>query len=147
MPDMHPLGALIAERMRRNGWSLDDVVARATAQGHKLGRSNLHRLQKAPPESLTRATLAALAAGLGVTQLTVANAALRSMGIEPLATEMTDSLVTIRLDPTLSDTNRRQLTTLIGQMRSDSLEPSLRDRAPHHWDEDSTGGLGAVGRG
>jgi transcriptional regulator with XRE-family HTH domain len=30
---------------------------------------------------------------------------------------------------------------------SDSSEPSLKDRAPGHIDEDPTGGLGAVGRG
>lgn len=42
---------------------------------------------------------------------------------------------------------------LLGEIRrrvnrsADSSEPSLRDRAPRHFDEDSTGGLGAAGRG
>lgn len=122
MADMHPLGALIADRMRRNGWSLDDVVARAAAQGEKLGRSNLHRMQKQPPESLTRSAILGLAAGLGVTPLSVANAALQSMGINPHAAEITDSIATVDIDPTLSDPDRRRLKALIVEMRGDQSQ-------------------------
>ena len=118
MTDMHPLGALITQRMRANDWSLDDVVSRAVERGEKLGRSNLHRMQKEPPESLTRASVFALAAGLGVTPLSVANAALQSMGIDPHTAEITDTLATVEIDPSLSDGNREQLRALVTAMRS-----------------------------
>lgn len=119
MSDMHPLGALITQRMRDNDWSLDDVVARAGAQGEKLGRSNLHRMQHEPPESLTRSAIFGLAAGLGVTPLSVANKALESMGVNPSPTETTDTLITVDIDPTLSDPDRRRLKALIIEMRGD----------------------------
>lgn len=122
MPDMNPLGLLISEQMRRNDWTLDQVVARARAQGEKLGRSNLNKFQKSPPGSLTRVTIFGLAAGLGVTPLTVANAALASMGISPLSTEVTDALVTIDIDPSLNDRDRLRLRALIEAMRADSTD-------------------------
>lgn len=122
MPDMHPLGLLITEQMRRNNLTLDKVVAQARARGEKLGRANLNDLQKSPPKSLTRKTIFGLAAGLGVTPLTVANAALASMGISPLSTEVTDALATIDIDPSLNDRDRRRLRALIVEMRADSAD-------------------------
>lgn len=117
---MHPLGQLITERMEHpdNRWSLNDVVDRAAARGEKLGRSNLARLRAEMTPHLSLATICGLAAGLGVTPLTVANAALRSWGIEPIATESTDSIETVRIDPSLGERQREQLEVLIRQMRS-----------------------------
>lgn len=120
MDAVHPLGELISQRMKDEGWSLDDVVERAVARGEKLGRSNLHRMQYEPPESLTRSTVLGLAAGLGVTPLSVANKALESMGINPRPTETTDTLATVQIDPTLTEANRAQLRALIMEMRSTS---------------------------
>lgn len=130
MADMHPLGALITEQMRRNDWSLDEVVERAREQDEKLGRANLNKLQKSPPKSLTRVTIFGLAAGLGVTPLTVANAALASMGISPLSTEVTDALATIDIDPSLSEQDRRRLRALILEMRADSADDR---KFPRRW--------------
>lgn len=130
MNNMHPLGALIRGRMATNNWSLDEVVARAVAAGEKLGRSNLHRMQTQPPESLTRSTVFGLAAGLGVTPLSVANAALQSMGIEPLAVEVTDTLATVSADPSLSESNKVELRALIIAMRSSTR----RDPIPNFGD-------------
>lgn len=120
MEAVSPLGELISQRMKDEGWSLDDVVDRAVTRGEKLGRSNLHRMQYEPPESLTRSTVFGLAAGLGVTPLSVANKALESMGINPRPAETTDSLATVRIDPTLTEANRAQLRALIMEMRSTS---------------------------
>ena len=116
---MTTLEQLINDRMRMPGqeMSLDDVVDRAKRSGQKLGRSNLHKLTEEAPVSLTRATILGLAAGLGVTPLTVANAALESMGINPRPIEVTDSASTIQIDPSLSEQNRRQLLALIREMR------------------------------
>lgn len=138
MTDVHPLGALIIARMSSNGWSLDDVVARAEAQGEKLGRSNLHRMRKTAPEAITRSAMFGLAAGLGVTPLSVANAALQSMGINPHTAEVTDSLATVAIDPTLSDPDRRRLKALIIEMRGDQPKNwrPPKWRLPRNGDED-----------
>jgi hypothetical protein len=115
---MHPLGRLIAERRRIEGWSMQAVVDRAAALGEALGKSNLARLEAEPPLAITRKTVLGLASGLGVTPLTVANAVLESWGIETRPVEVTDSLATIAIDPSLSDRHRRQLRALIVEMRS-----------------------------
>jgi hypothetical protein len=117
MSDMHPLGQLIADRMRIEDWSLDDVVARAEARGHTLSRSNLQRIQKQPVIGIKGEVIFALADGLGVTPRSVANAALQSMGIGAFTVEVTDSLATIDIDPSLSEAGRRQLRALIAEMR------------------------------
>ena len=125
---MTTLSQLINDRMNIPGQevSLDGVVEKAQKAGEKLGRSNLHKLTREAPVSLTRATIYGLAAGLGVTPLTVANAALESMGINPRPIEVTDSLSTISIDPTLSEQDRKYLTTLIKEMRNDNHnEPAL----------------------
>lgn len=123
---MTTLRQLIKDRMTIPGHevSLDDVVEKAQKAGEKLGRSNLHKLTKEDPASLTRATIYGLAAGLGVTPLTVANAALESMGIATHPVEITDSLFTIAIDPTLSEQDRKYLTTLIREMRH---EPAIQN--------------------
>lgn len=119
---MHPLGKLIAERMDHpdHRWSLDDVVTRARLAGEKLGRSNLSNLRNKMTPQLSRATIYGLAAGLGVTPSTVANAALQSWGIELRTIETTDAVETIRIDPTLGESQRRQLVALVAEMRGGS---------------------------
>ena len=121
---MHPLGQLISERMDHpdHRWSLDDVVERATQRGEKLGRSNLARLRKEMTPQLSRATVRGLAAGLGVTPLTIANAAMRSWGIETATIEVTDAAETVRIDPTLGEGQKRQLLALIREMRGESAD-------------------------
>lgn len=116
---MHPLGRLITGRMKVEEWSLAQVVARAEAHGARLGKSNLGKLKNEMTPSISKSTIEGLAAGLGVTPLTVANSALRSWGIEPHPNEMTDSLATIEVDPSLSDRDRRQLVALVKEMRGD----------------------------
>lgn len=130
MSAMHPLGELIATRMAVNGWSLDAVVARAEAQGHMLGRSNLARIQSEPLVSIKGEVIRAIAAGIGVSERQVANAAIESMGVSAPAVEVTDTLVTVDVDPTLSDANRRQLKLLIEQMRLDHPKRPPLGRLP-----------------
>lgn len=118
---MHPLGQLITDRMTHpdNRWSLQDVVDRIEAAGHSISKSRLGQIRNDPVESIKGDLIIALADGLGVTPLTVANAALASMGIEPRPGEVTDSVATIRTDPTLSDANRKLLVAMIKQMRAE----------------------------
>lgn len=116
---MHPLGRLIAERMDHpdHRWSVRDVERQARERGESLNRSTVSDLRKRMTPSITRANVFGLAAGLGVTPLTVANAALESWGISTRLVEVTDSLATIAVDPTLSDRDRRQLRAIIRDLR------------------------------
>lgn len=133
---MHPLGQLIAERMDHpdHRWSVRDVERRAREQGESLNRSTVSDLRKRMTPSITRVNVFGLAAGLGVTPLTVAAAALESWGIPTRPVEVTDSLATIDIDPTLSDRDRRQLHVLIAEMRSvdDSQQGSSLSRIESH---------------
>jgi hypothetical protein len=110
-------------------WSVRDVERRARAAGEKLNRSTVSDLRKEMTPSITRANVYGLAAGLGVTPLTVATAAIESWGIETRPSEVTDSLATIAIDPSLSDRDRRQLRTLIADMRENSTLPKGSDDA------------------
>lgn len=119
---MHPLGQLIKDRMDHpdNRWSLQDVVDRMVAAGHKAitSRSRIGQIRNDPIESINRDVIFALADGIGVTPLTVASKAIQSMGVELHPAEVTDAIVTIQIDPTLSDDNRRELAALIQAMRT-----------------------------
>jgi DNA-binding Xre family transcriptional regulator len=141
MPSMHPLGQLIAQRMKRNDDSLSDAAAKAVRLGHNLTKNNLQRIQTTPVVSIKGDIIEAIAAALGVTPLMVANAALQSMGIEPHSVEVTDTLDTVAIDPTLSDRDRRTLTTLIAEMRTQSADDpkSVRPAALQDGEEWSVG--------
>lgn len=116
---MHPLGRLITERMEHpdHRWSVRDVERRARERGESLSKTTVAALRREMTPQISRVTVNALAAGLGVTPLTVANAALESWGISTHPAEVTDSLATIAIDPSLSERDRRQLRTLITEMR------------------------------
>lgn len=116
---MHPLGRLIAERMEHpdHRWSVRDVERRARERGESLNRSTVSELRRGMTPSITKSNVFGLAAGLGVTPLTVAIAALESWGIDTRPSEVTDSLATIAIDPTLSERDRRHLRALIADMR------------------------------
>jgi len=126
---MHPLGRLISERMDHpdHRWSVRDVERRAREQGESLNKTTVNDLRKGMTPSITRSNVFGLAAGLGVTPLTVAMAALESWGIQTRPAEVTDSLATIAIDPTLSERDRRQLKTLIEDMRAHSTAKGTAD--------------------
>lgn len=128
--DMHPLGRLIAQRMDHpdHRWSVRDVERRARDLGESLNKSTVSDLRKKMPPSITRSNVFGLAAGLGVTPLAVAMAAIESWGIETRPVEVTDSLATIAVDPSLSDRDRRQLRSIITDMR-DHNAPRGSDHA------------------
>lgn len=136
---MHPLGRLITERMELNGLSLVQVVAIAKGRGATLGKSNLGKLKNEMTPSITRAAIEGMAAGLGVTQLTIANAVLESWGIDPRPVEVTDSAETIRIDPTLDERQKAELMALIREMRNRSIRGGSR---PVDEVQDRPGSLG-----
>lgn len=130
MAPVHPLGRLISQRIDHpdNRWSLRAVVSRAEARGEKLEKSNLSKLKNRVTPQISRATVYGLAAGLGVTPLTVANAMLESWDIEPHPAEVTDCVETIRVDPSLGERQRAELIALVQAMRQAS--PDDAESAP-----------------
>lgn len=141
---MHPLGQLITDRMSHpdNKWSLQRVVDQMESAGYRgiIGKSRLAQIRRDPVESIKGEVIFALAAGLGVTPLTVANAALASMGIEPRPSEVTDSVATVRIDPTLSDSSRELLIAMIRQMRAASPSDPSTHTPKEHRDGGQSGG-------
>ncbi|WP_225731047.1 MULTISPECIES: hypothetical protein [unclassified Nocardia] len=116
MRERSHLGALIEERKRLDRLSDAQVVARAKALGHDLGKSNLGRIANGAGVSLTRRTICALAAGLGTTPEIVARAVLADMGIV-LPQISVDCEAAIRTDPSLSESARRVLLAAVREVR------------------------------
>lgn len=129
------LGALIEQQQRLNGYSYNDMVARATQRGEKLGKSNIGRVAAGDNPSLSRATIYGLAAGLGVTAATVARAALADMGII-LTEQDADAETAIRTDPTLPDGGRRLLLAMLTEIKSTEirLQDKLDRAQPGGWE-------------
>ncbi len=88
-----------------------------------MEKSNLGRIRNEFLVSIKGEVVRAIADGIGVSERQVANTALESMGIQMVSIEVLDTLVTVDVDLTLSDANRRQLKTLIEQMRLDNSKP------------------------
>jgi hypothetical protein len=135
---MHPLGRLIAKRMdmKDHRWAVRDVERRARAAGERLNKTTVSDLRRKMTPTITKANIYGLAAGLGVTPLTVGLAALESWDIETHPVEVTDSLATVAIDPTLSDRDRRQLRALITDMRRESSTPPATGDGDDVWKPD-----------
>lgn len=116
--DESHIGALIEQQKRLNDLSDNQIVARATARGEKLGKSNIGRVAAGHNPALSRTTIYGLAAGLGVTPATVARAVLADMGIILTEAEA-DSETAVRADPTLPEQGRRLLLAMLAQIRAD----------------------------
>lgn len=151
----HPLGALIEQAKKANGWSDIDVANRAKARGHELSKSNVARIRNDEVTTLVGKQLHALSAGLGIPVQQLAAAGLESMGIPGYIASATDAEQAVRLDPSLPDHVRRTLITIIRNERDRYLgdpdgagteeeqEPRTQARGPEHG---STSRSGSAGR-
>ncbi|WP_432678004.1 hypothetical protein ACRAJ3_25055 [Rhodococcus pyridinivorans] len=140
----HPLGALIEQAKKANGWSDTDVANRAKARGHELSKSNVARIRNDEVTTLVGKQLHALSAGLGIPVQQLAAAGLESMGIPGYIASATDAEQAVRLDPSLPDHVRRTLITIIRNERDRYLgdpdgagteeeqEPRTQARGPKH---------------
>lgn len=143
----HPLGALIEQAKKANGWSDIDVANRAKARGHELSKSNVARIRNDEVTTLVGKQLHALSAGLGIPVQQLAAAGLESMGIPGYIASATDAEQAVRLDPSLPDHVRRTLITIIRNERDRYLgdrhgagteeeqEPRSQARGPEHSSE------------
>lgn len=110
----HPLGELIGQVRATNGWSLEDVCARARRQGHTISPQNISRLSSEPVVTMKASTVRALACGLGVPPEAVVSAALKSMGF-PVDKPAPSTEDAIGSDPRLSERDRRVLLAALAQ--------------------------------
>lgn len=117
MQPRHQLAALIQSVEDANGWSDPDVAERARQRGHKISKSNISRLRLEPVRSIKGDAIQALAAGLGISPLDIADAALASMGIHRTNASQTDVESAIRRDPILAESQRRMLLALLREMK------------------------------
>lgn len=107
------LGDLIDEIRRANDWSEDRVVQNAVKAGAKLGRSNLNALATTVPlPGIQRATVQALADGLGVSADRVALAAMQGMGFRP-PVGIVSAAEAVQRDPSLSEDTRTALLAIL----------------------------------
>lgn len=117
MQPRHQLAALIQSVEDANGWSDPDVAERARHRGHTISKSNISRLRLEPVRSIKGDAVKALAAGLGISPLDIADAALASMGIHRSTAADNDVETAIRRDPLLADSQRRMLLALLREMK------------------------------
>ncbi|MFI8590154.1 hypothetical protein [Dietzia maris] len=122
MQPRHQLAALIQSVEDANGWSDPDVAERARQRGHKISKSNISRLRLEPVRSIKGDAIQALAAGLGISPLDIADAALASMGIHRTNASQTDVESAIRRDPILAESQRRMLLALLREMKGNPDE-------------------------
>lgn len=122
MQPRHQLAALIQSVEDANGWSDPDVAERARHRGHTISKSNISRLRLEPVRSIKGDAVKALAAGLGISPLDIADAALASMGIHRSTAADNDVETAIRRDPLLADSQRRMLLALLREMKGTNDE-------------------------
>lgn len=134
MQPRHQLAALIQSVEDANGWSDPDVADRARQRGHTISKSNISRLRLEPVRTIKGDAIKALAAGLGISPLDIADAALASMGIHRTRLSGDDVETAIRRDPLLADTQRRMLLVMLQEMRDtdeDQGTKSTQGSTPH----------------
>lgn len=118
----HQLAYLIDQVRDANGWSDTDIARRATAAGHRLGKSNLSRIRTTDVVSITASTIRSLAAGLGVPEAEVARAALASMGIDMPDLSGLDLETVVKVEPTLSVRDKQMLLDILRTMLSPGVQ-------------------------
>lgn len=130
MQPRHQLAALIQSVEDANGWSDPEVAERARQRGHQISKSNISRLRLEPVRSIKGDAIKALAAGLGISPLDIADAALASMGIHRANASQTDVETAIRRDPVLAESQRRMLLALLREMKGASDEDEDETNTP-----------------
>lgn len=124
MKQKHALAALIDDVRSANGWTDPDISARAESRGHKLSKSNISRIRNNPVVTLNLETVSALADGLGITKVMVANAALASMGIISHNSADLRPEDAIRADRSLSERDKMMVLTILHGLREASGDPA-----------------------
>lgn len=126
MTEPRDLAALIDAVKHVNGWSDEDIAARARAAGHDMSKQNMSRIRtERPLRQIGSKAMRALSAGLGVALVDVVRAALVSAELPDAIGESVSAEWAIRHDPDVSATMRRVLLTLLAEAK---LEAAVEER-------------------
>lgn len=119
--ELHPLGKLIQATQDRENWSTRDMERAAERHGYSMKHSNFSRLKIEPVVTIKASQIKVLAAVLGVSEQTVAMAAIASMGIDldSHAATLEDSL---RQATDLSIRDRNLVIALVSAMQNENSE-------------------------
>jgi hypothetical protein len=120
--DKHPLGRLIEDTKAANGWSDEYIAARASRAGFRSSKQNIGRIKNQPVTSVKAAQIKLLAAGLDVPEITVARAAVASMGFPEIESSVEDLVEVVRVSPDLSARDKGIVSAVLTAMRSDESE-------------------------
>lgn len=133
MNDRNHLGALIRSQMDANGWTLRDLQDRSAGTETPTAHSTFDRMLKTPVAALKASTVKMLAATLGVSEATVTQAALKTMGLlhEGPAEDLP---AVVRQSPELTAHDKRLLLGMIDLMRSTESEQSNDRKHDEHPD-------------
>lgn len=113
MKKPNPLGELVNAVCEANGWSRNDVVARANAKGGSLTKSRLGQLCSDDPlPGIQADKILDIAIGLTVSPARVAVAAVRAMGYDVPTEDLTPAEA-IYADPTLSADTKTALLSIL----------------------------------
>lgn len=118
----HPLAQLMQSVKDGNGWTDREIARRIEAAGMSLSHSYVGKLQNHPVQTLTAATIRALAVGLGIPESDVAMAAVASMGvhIDPDSSGGLD--VAIANEQSFTGHDKRILRAVVKEMRTNAEE-------------------------
>lgn len=116
--ELHPLGKLIQTAQDRENWSTRDMERAAERHGYSMKHSNFSRLKIEPVVTIKATQIKVLASVLGVSEQTVAMAAIASMGVDmdSHATTLEDSL---RQSTELSTRDRSLILALVSAMQNE----------------------------
>lgn len=127
MTEPRDLGALIDAVKHANGWSDEDIAARAKEAGYDTTKQNISRARhERPLRRISAEFMRALAAGLGVALVEVVRAALVSAELPDTVGESVSAEWAIRHDPEVPAQLRRVLLTLLTEAKLDAAAADRR---------------------
>lgn len=128
MTEPRDLAGLIDAVKLANGWSDEDIAARARAAGHAISKQNVSRTRTEPVLQVSSKFMRGLAAGLGVALVDVVRAALVSAGLPDAIGESVSAEWAIRHDPDVPAHLRRVLLTLLADAKLATAEEQVQAR-------------------
>lgn len=129
MNQRHELGELIASVQAANGWSDRDLERRADKLELGASKSNFSRLKNQPLISVKGSLIKDLSALLSLSEKTIADAALASMGVH-IERDHVSVEDAVRSEPNLSERDQRIALGLVDLLKREGGEGIEDDPTP-----------------
>jgi len=150
MNQRHELGELIASVQAANGWSDRDLERRADKLELGASKSNFSRLKNQPLISVKGSLIKDLSVLLSVSEKTIADAALASMGVR-IDRDHVSLEDAVRSEPELSERDQRIALGIVDLLKREGGEgnasPTLRQAGVSPAQDDGIGAFGHRDRG